>query len=266
MAGDIIPKQMNCGFCKKLFAYKRPTRLFCSNACVKKNFKQKTIKQCLHCEKDFNPDRHEQVFCSRQCSGTFNRQSINFKLRLEIDSLKRISKKKNPVLYSIKLLKEISALLRISRAKNKKDYQGFKSGEKSKRTCYSCNVKFVFTVYDGRPPKYCKECKPIAYKELEMKGRRISKAKRRARIKNLPREPIDPIEIFKRDNWNCHICKKKTSQKLRGTHEPNAPELDHIVTISEGGSHLKENVACACRACNQKKSGKSFGQLFLFGG
>jgi hypothetical protein len=265
MAGDIIPKQINCVVCNKQFSFTKKKET-CSYNCYRSNYKQKTIKQCLYCQQNFNADRGAHIFCSRSCGVRSYKESFNFKLNLEVDSLKRISKKKTTVLHSINVLKEISALIRIGRAKQKKDYQSIESGKKSKRTCVSCGKQFVFIVYKGCPPKYCKYCKAKAYKEIERKGDRISKAKRRARVKGLPTEQIDPIDIFKRDNWICHICKKKTNKKLRGTYNLNAPELDHIITISEGGGHLKDNVACACRDCNQKKGGKSFGQLFLFGG
>ena len=54
-------------------------------------------------------------------------------------------------------------------------------------------------------------------------------------------------------------------QKRRGTRYSNAPELDHRVPISKGGTHLYTNVQCACRDCNGKKSNRStVGQLPMF--
>lgn len=88
------------------------------------------------------------------------------------------------------------------------------------------------------------------------------KAMRRAR-KAIEAENIDPIKVFDRDRWRCHLCGCKTPRRLRGTNEPNAPELDHIVSLADGGSHTWGNVACACRACNGAKGARSAGQLGL---
>ena len=74
-------------------------------------------------------------------------------------------------------------------------------------------------------------------------------------------EEIDPLEIFERDKWRCRLCRRKTPQELRGTREPNAPELDHIIPLSLGGPHTRKNVQCLCATCNRKKSAKYEGQL-----
>lgn len=40
-----------------------------------------------------------------------------------------------------------------------------------------------------------------------------------------------------RDGWTCHICGEEAPRELRGTMRWNAPELDHIIPLSAGGSH-----------------------------
>ena len=61
-------------------------------------------------------------------------------------------------------------------------------------------------------------------------------------------------QIFDRDKWRCQMCGVKTPARLRGTFEPNAPELDHIMPLSKSGSHSIDNVQLLCRSCNAKKS------------
>lgn len=77
--------------------------------------------------------------------------------------------------------------------------------------------------------------------------------------------PVDPMVVFERDGWRCHLCGIKTPKHLRGTTDDRAPECDHIVPIAAGGSHTYENSACACRKCNRQKGAKPLGQLLLFG-
>lgn len=86
---------------------------------------------------------------------------------------------------------------------------------------------------------------------------RIHNAKRKAAVRCAPGgERVDPFRIFERDGWRCRICGGDTPKELRGTVERSAPELDHVVPISRGGQHTHENLQCACRGCNIRKSNK----------
>lgn len=61
--------------------------------------------------------------------------------------------------------------------------------------------------------------------------------------------PLDNRELFHRDRHVCAYC----GGSLPG------PRLtrDHIVPVSQGGRDIWMNVVTACRACNQKKSGRT---------
>lgn len=82
-----------------------------------------------------------------------------------------------------------------------------------------------------------------------------NKAMRNARKRGAGRvESINPLKVFARDGWRCQMCNRDTPQALRGTIDPQAPELDHLVALALGGTHTWDNVACLCRRCNQLKS------------
>jgi predicted nucleic acid-binding Zn ribbon protein len=117
------------------------------------------------------------------------------------------------------------------------------------RQCKQCGKTFL-PVYSVKFRKFC------SYKCSRIYSKRISGSLRRAREKNLPYEAIDPISIFERDKWKCHVCGKRAPKSLRGTIDPLAPELDHIMPLSKGGHHVWANVACCHRECNQSKSDK----------
>lgn len=89
------------------------------------------------------------------------------------------------------------------------------------------------------------------------------KHRHRARRHGAAYEPIDPIKVFERDRWRCQICQVRTPRSLRGTNEPTAPELDHIMPMALGGSHTLTNVQCACRRCNGEKGARPLGQMLL---
>jgi 5-methylcytosine-specific restriction endonuclease McrA len=78
-------------------------------------------------------------------------------------------------------------------------------------------------------------------------------------------EPVSPELVFKRDGWRCQLCGQATPKRLRGSTDPRAPELDHIVPLSKGGEHSYLNAQCSCRACNLSKGSTIKGQLLLFG-
>lgn len=115
--------------------------------------------------------------------------------------------------------------------------------------CQDCGVGFKQRTHIGLKQKYCTDCR----KERLQKERRIHKSKRRARIRGAEYEQIDPIQVFKAADWMCYICGQNTPQSLRGTHDNRAPELDHVIPLAKGGAHTLDNVACACRKCNNIK-------------
>lgn len=97
--------------------------------------------------------------------------------------------------------------------------------------------------------------------EAGKRARRVAKSKRRAKMRGLLADRIDPLKVFERDGWRCHLCGIKTKRALRGRCDPLAPELDHVVSLAAGGAHSWGNVACSCRACNHAKGAQSVGQL-----
>ena len=85
-----------------------------------------------------------------------------------------------------------------------------------------------------------------------------SKARRRMLEKDALVEKVDPIAVFERDGWKCYICGKDTPRELRGTNHDDAPELEHKISLFNGGDHSYANTACACRRCNGDKGLDNF--------
>jgi 5-methylcytosine-specific restriction endonuclease McrA len=87
----------------------------------------------------------------------------------------------------------------------------------------------------------------------------------RARKRGLPYERCGPIAICTRDKWRCQLCGVPTPRGLRGTYDDRAPEIDHIIPLSDPRSpgHVWSNVQCLCRRCNREKGAQTLGQLRL---
>jgi endogenous inhibitor of DNA gyrase (YacG/DUF329 family) len=87
------------------------------------------------------------------------------------------------------------------------------------------------------------------------KGQNLSRKQsyeKRAKKHGVKIVDFDPNEIFIRDNWICHVCKKKVDNETSWP-SPDYPTLDHIKPMSLGGDHSPENVACCHLSCNISK-------------
>lgn len=118
------------------------------------------------------------------------------------------------------------------------------------RSCGYCGRRFTPTTYFTNPGS---SCGPDCRKARARRLRRVYESMRRARQRATTVEKVDPIEVFIRDEWVCGLCGWRTDPALRGTTDDLAPELDHIVPLSRGGTHTWDNVQCAHRVCNARK-------------
>lgn len=180
-------------------------------------------------------------------------------VKAEIDGIRRIkqyaiaaARKKDKARDAV-VIPEIKALLRIAayiRA--------------ATRQCSACGITHI------RRARFIRTCSmechqanaeaaKQAYKDspATKRAKRIAKSRRRAIIRGCKHtENIDPIKVFDRDGWLCHICGIQTKREDRGGTNPEAPEIDHIIPIAMGGTHTWDNVACACRGCNGRKGAR----------
>lgn len=157
--------------------------------------------------------------------------------------------------YSPEVKAEVAALQRIARYVERTKL--------IRVTCARCSALLIRPRLGGARAS-CASCAKDSRKKYQKVHRRTPAARaarlklktiRRARLKAFA-EAIDPIEIFDRDGWSCRWCEQETPRGRRGSYEPNAPELDHIVPLARGGSHTWDNVCCSCRRCNGLKRDK----------
>ncbi|WP_081401272.1 HNH endonuclease [Acinetobacter tandoii] len=190
----------------------------CTRQCYDKlKYKLKkipTIKTCLCCGVEFNSKQGQSKYCSAEC----RIRSISEEAKVSRETYTRIAE----------------AHVRVS-------------------FCVVCN-EFCDAPYQGNLRKFCS----ASCENKNIRSKPYYRAKR-SRLDALKRnaskaERIDPIDVLNRDGWICYLCGIPTPKNLRGTYEFNAPEVDHIVPLSRGGSHSMNNLRCACRKCNNKKA------------
>jgi 5-methylcytosine-specific restriction endonuclease McrA len=61
-----------------------------------------------------------------------------------------------------------------------------------------------------------------------------------------PKLKLTRREVFRRDNYTCQYCGKRTSDLT----------IDHVIPRHLGGRHIWNNVVAACPACNHRKGGR----------
>jgi hypothetical protein len=296
---------IQCGGSFILDRNSKPQRKFCNRTCSARyrgeRRKQIVTRGCLHCGIDFTligPSSRKK-FCSRHCCGAYygdRRRTIH-----ACSYCGKAFKAKQPrytTYCSRDCCFEHRAALRQERAsdtdadreqlgcavcgnslqplqrrlcgrrecrledgrRRARDAYRRKHVDRPAIACAECNAVFV-PRYAFRRQRFCSRKCTDRYLS------RIYRAKRRALERGADAELVDPIKVFERDGWRCHMCRVRTPRYLRGTIEDRAPELDHIVPFGakdgQRGRHRYDNVACACRKCNRAKGARPLGQLRL---
>lgn len=222
------------------------------------------IRNCAQCGVDFAQPSGapEKMYCTRRCNVAAWRarnpdrnQEHRAKERAKADCVRKCLECGGAVDRRKRLCR--SCLVGRKRAQQRLWYSRAASLAPV-RKCMDCDALLP-------PAKWQRRCEPCKMARLRHLTPHQNAVKRlhRYRKRAATVEPVDPIKVFDRDGWRCHMCRRPTPRHLRGTYEPRAPELEHIVPLSKGGEHSYRNTACSCRECNLKKGDKVFGQLHL---
>lgn len=79
---------------------------------------------------------------------------------------------------------------------------------------------------------------------------------------------IRRLDVYERDGYRCHLCKRKTLRKYvvrNGRAHPRSPTVDHhpYPLSARIRGHEWDNVRCACLKCNVQKGASWSGQMPL---
>lgn len=261
-----LPQTFVCKGCKQTITLAPPPATdlrtkYCSRACKLRVFKNENSDKLYY-----------KATCS-DCGGVCSAHRASYSLRslrcakCALSRIKERAVSRKAVLHECawcKLLKvhpgnktcsrSCTISYRASLVKGRK-FKPYKPSPIQNHVCSRCSKAFTST---RATVIRCKSC-----------VRRLSdptrgKPEARARRAGVPYvRGIKPEQVFARDGYRCHLCGCSTPKRLRGKNQPTSPEVDHIVPLSAGGGHVWDNVACACRTCNIRKSSKPLGQLRL---
>jgi 5-methylcytosine-specific restriction endonuclease McrA len=80
-------------------------------------------------------------------------------------------------------------------------------------------------------------------------SRKAASQARRALKVGATAEKFAAREVFNRDGWICGICTEPVNPSLLYPHRLSV-SLDHIVPLSLGGTHTRDNTRCSHLTCN----------------
>jgi len=278
--------QMKCHYCGIVFQAERKARKFCSLRCQHdkrmSDARAKNSRACKQCGKLFVPTHGGRVtqgtgsFCGRVCYGRYmienktnlchNRVNnsiggyytgakcqVFFRVCLECGDTFTTNHRDSALCPDECKYQRHLAYMRGRYERSWKTPEPFK--------CKHCGIMHQ-PVFGDKRSAYCSE---TCLQRAARRQSRYGKCETRRRLAETRGERFDPVDVLKRDGWRCQICGKKLKPSNRGTYVDDAPELDHIIPLSQGGEHSRRNTQCACRQCNLFKSDKMLGQLRLFG-
>lgn len=130
---------------------------------------------------------------------------------------------------------------------SKRCYNAECNANRAVKACPCCERLFMPKRYEH---SCSDECRRTIKKGHKRKYSRIARSMRRAMCKA---NKIDPVDVFERDHWTCYLCGVQTPAIFKGYAFATSPELEHRVSLANGGTHTMDNVACACYRCNRAK-------------
>lgn len=116
-------------------------------------------------------------------------------------------------------------------------------------TCEVCAAEFDATMRR----RFC--CSTACTRKRNNRENSKHVLRRRAAQRGTAAEAIRPRDIFERDDWTCGICREPVDPALAAPH-PKSPSVDHVIPLSRGGTHTRDNVQTAHLGCNCRKGAR----------
>jgi hypothetical protein len=272
-----LSRTRSCARCGSVFERKRDGQAYCSLRCAaalaspNRNVGRIASRRCKHCGVEFKPKLSVNgTFCSRACSFRFMaaRKAVRLAAKEWVHwyyaTCRICGQRFKKAQQKQSVCQSTACQEQKRRQDNERNAQVLREraqleheAKATERQCPECRYLFV-PAYGTHRRRFCSlQCCARHY-------RRIARSRRRARVRRTQVEAVNPILVFERDEWRCYLCGVKTPSRLRGTLQPTAPELDHIVPLARNGPHTYQNVACACRKCNIEKGDAIVGQVRIF--
>lgn len=261
-----------CGAPTKRFVSSGRWQKYCSRACHDKArlcaAHRRIQMRCAHCDVEFmglvstKAGRSENRFCTLSCASRY-RIAHGYKPHLALPRKPKRELLTGP-LYGNVRMKQCPNCCEVFAATPWRMYCSKACGIKAATyrlaqqapavTCLHCRAVYssLWGRFGGKSAaSTCSdECMDANARQVEREAHKAHNKARRVRLRGGDAINVRPWDIFERDDWQCRACGCDTPSELRGTTDDNAPELDHVIPVACGGTHVPENLQCLCRVCN----------------
>ncbi len=178
-------------------------------------------------------------------------------------------------MYKFNLILHLKKCTKCGKIKDKNDFYTCKDNNKEGKLpiCKACNSERRKKYYSNGFKDYAKtyyqshkkDYKERYYRWCQANPDKVKsiRVKRKAKKKTLIIEKFSVLEIFERDHWICQICHKKVDKNKKYPN-PFSSSLDHIIPLSKGGVHKRQNVQLSHLICNCKLRNSDNKQLRLY--
>lgn len=277
-----------CEQCGKKFSSHIPHKKYCSTQCANKVYRRREREKrgelpkrhafvCKHCGKEYKTAyKDRNTYCSRECSFKDKERRCACGASLRGTGKARCDQcDPTPTIPTIKQCVCVICGKAFGAERDRKYCSDECVKEKNRRLAFLYNKELFEAKVKSRE---CKECGAVFTPEYGMKIRNFCSQKcskrfarkeyshsgnhqQRAKRYGVKYKYFSYRPILRRDGWRCYVCGIATPPSLRGSYDDRAPEIDHVVPLSKGGAHTKDNVRCCCRHCNALKSDMTLDEM-----
>ena len=134
-----------------------------------------------------------------------------------------------------------------------------------KCTCKECGTKYHWTMYWMNTSACSIECFDKRKRKQKRKQRKRNpyytltrNHRSRAKYSGVKYERVNIESIFIRDDYQCKGCGVIVVRSKR--YKPNQATIDHMIPLSRGGTHTRDNLITLCHQCNSEKGNKTWNE------
>lgn len=253
-----VLEYVKCRTCAAMHSGRTPSNMptpFCSRECREIGAKTEHrtrrfsgVYTCTHCQRQHHPRQARyNKFCSRECS--YAAAGGRALVRAAIKEAERhrpcdICDAKFRVRGRARVCSVACRLEVKRRDMRQRDRAAYVRPQPT--ACLHCAQLFTSTYGDKRKSF----CSVVCRRGVRAKHHKRAEAYGAKTIERFARH-----DIFVRDNWTCWLCNTPIKREKRFPH-PLSPTLDHVIPLSRGGDHSKQNSRCAHLLCNLKKGAR----------
>ena len=199
------------------------------------------VRRCIECGHHLPEDAHPLAgLCSKECKRIRNNRARNEKaIRKKKERAARCSECNDLIPAEMKVRSTCSKQCEAERVR-RLDRERYRLNPQRRKSCIDS--------YDNEVRAEWRAKNPESHRAA---------SRERWRLLNAPgSERIHQDDVFKEKGWTCGICNREIDPSLKWP-DRNSPSIDHIIPLSKGGKHTKDNVQPAHLGCNASKGNRN---------